>query len=92
MMTHTAVRMDKDLKDRLDRLASARRQPAEDIVREAVADYVDRAEKRDAFHQDARHAWERYQRTGLHLTAEEADAWLVRLEAGEDLEPPACHG
>lgn len=27
-MTHTAVRMDKDLKDRLDRLASARRQPA----------------------------------------------------------------
>jgi hypothetical protein len=32
-----------------------------------------------------------YQATGLHATAEEVDAWLAPLEAGEDAEPPPCH-
>jgi predicted transcriptional regulator len=36
-------------------------------------------------------AWEEYQATGLHLTLEEADAWLAGLENGNDVEPPACH-
>jgi hypothetical protein len=25
------------------------------------------------------------------LTLDEADAWLARLEAGDDIEPPPCH-
>lgn len=36
-------------------------------------------------------AWNDYQATGLHLTEEEADAWLASLEAGEDVEAPECH-
>jgi hypothetical protein len=28
---------------------------------------------------------------GLHVTAEEADAWLERLENGDDREPPEPH-
>ena len=28
----------------------------------------------------------------VHVTAEEADAWLAKLEAGEDADPPSCHG
>ena len=36
-------------------------------------------------------AWAEYQATGLHLTAEETDDWLVKLEAGEDADPPECH-
>jgi len=40
---------------------------------------------------DALRAWEEYQATGLHLTGEEVDAWLARLEAGEDIDPPAPH-
>jgi len=43
------------------------------------------------FKQGAARAWGEYQRTGLHLTLAEADAWLARLEAGEDVEPPKCH-
>lgn len=35
-------------------------------------------------------AWANYQATGLHLTGDEADAWLARLKAGEDVDPPAC--
>jgi predicted transcriptional regulator len=50
-----------------------------------------KTEKREQFRNDAMAAWAEYQATGLHATAEEVDAWLARLEAGEDAEPPACH-
>ena len=29
--------------------------------------------------------------TGLHVTADEADAWFAVLEQGTDIEPPECH-
>ncbi len=48
-------------------------------------------EMREQLRQDLLAAWNHYQTTGLHATAEEADAWLARLEAGEDAEAPECH-
>jgi predicted transcriptional regulator len=54
--------------------------------RETIAQYVEREEKHEAFKQDALRALEDYQQTGLHLTLEEADAWMATLEAGEDAE------
>jgi len=36
-------------------------------------------------------AWEAYQANGLHLTLEEADAWMAKREAGQDVEPSPCH-
>jgi predicted transcriptional regulator len=48
-------------------------------------------EARESFKQDAARAWEAYQGDGLHLTLQEADAWLEKLEAGEDAELPPCH-
>jgi hypothetical protein len=49
-------------------------------------------EKRDRFRRDALAAWTNYQTTGLHATAEEADAWLAKLEAGEKAAPPTLSG
>jgi predicted transcriptional regulator len=60
-------------------------------MREAVEQYVEREEQRDRFRQDALAAWNHYQATGLHVTAEEADVWLAKLEAGEDARAPECH-
>jgi len=88
----TSLKLDFELKQRVQRLASARRRSAHWIMREAVEQYVSREEKREQFRQDALAAWNDYQATGLHATAEEADAWLAKLEAGEDAEAPACHG
>jgi predicted transcriptional regulator len=51
---------------------------------------VEREEKREQFRQDALAAWAHYQTTGLHATAEEADAWLAKLEAGKNATPPKC--
>jgi hypothetical protein len=48
-------------------------------------------EMREQFRAAALAAWSDYQATGLHATAEEADTWLAKLEAGEDAEVPTCH-
>jgi hypothetical protein len=47
--------------------------------------------KRDRFRRDALAAWAHYQTTGLHATEEEADAWLARLEAGEEAALPTLN-
>ena len=87
----TSVKLDSELKTRVQRLAEARRRSAHWVMREAVEQYVDREEKRDQLRHDALAAWNHYQTTGLHATAAEADAWLAKLEAGAKAKPPKCH-
>lgn len=91
MVTATSIKLDEDMKGRVQHLAAARRRSSHWIMREAIAQYVEREEKREALKQDAMQAWDRYQQTGLHLSVDEADSWLARLEAGEDADLPPCH-
>lgn len=88
----TSVKLDPETKQRVQRLASARRRSAHWLIREAIEQYVEREEKREDLRRDALAAWEAYCATGLHATADEADAWLAKLEAGDDAAPPGCHG
>ncbi|MDE2398276.1 MAG: CopG family ribbon-helix-helix protein [Burkholderiales bacterium] len=87
-----AIEIDDETKARVKRLADARHRTPHWVMREAISQYVDREEKREAFRQDTLEAWEAYRSTGRHLTADEADAWLAQLEEGSDIEPPECHG
>jgi len=89
--TTTSIKLDTEIKDRVQALASARRRTPHWIMRDAIEQYVAREEKREQLRQDALIAWADYQATGLHVTAAEADAWLAKLETGEDAEAPACH-
>jgi predicted transcriptional regulator len=86
-----AIKLDEDTKDRVKRLAEARQRTPHWLMREAIAQYVDREEKREAFRQDTLKAWANFRDTGLHVTADEADAWLAQLEHGKDVDPPTCH-
>ncbi len=86
-----AIKLDPEIKERLKRLAGARHRTSHWLMREAIVQFVEREEKREAFRQDATKAWNDYQAIGRHVTLEEADAWLARLEAGKDVEPPECH-
>jgi predicted transcriptional regulator len=86
----TSLKLDVEIKKRVRRLASARRRSPHWLMREAIEEYVEREEKREQFRQDALAAWDHYQTTGLSVTAEEADAWLAKLEAGKDAAPPKC--
>lgn len=90
--TTTSLKLDTEIKDRLQWLATVRDRKPHYLMREAIQQYVDREEKREQFRQEALAAWSDFQASGIHLTAEEADAWLARLEAGEDVEAPECHG
>ncbi len=83
-----AVKLAPEVRARIKALAEARDRSPHWLMREAIAQYVEREEKRESFRQDALRAWSAYQETGIHVSAEDADAWLARLEEGEDAEPP----
>ncbi len=87
----TSIKLKTETRDRLQKLAVNRQRKPHWLMKEAIEQYIDREEKRQSFLEDARKAWEEYQATGLHVTLEEADAWLAELEDGNDVEPPACH-
>lgn len=87
----TTIKMDTETKERVKRLADARHRSSHWMILEAIRQYVEREEKRELMRQDGLRAWNDYQANGLHVTHEEADAWMDKLEAGQDAEPPACH-
>jgi predicted transcriptional regulator len=86
----TSLKLDSELKTRVQRIAEASRRSPHWLMREAVEQYVDREEKRALLRQDALAAWNHYQTTGLHATGEEVDAWLAKLEAGKKAKAPKC--
>ena len=87
----TSLKLDAELKARIQRLAAARRRSPHWIMREAVEQYVGREEQREQERRDALAAWAHYQTPGLPATQEAADAWLAKLEGGENAETPECH-
>ncbi|MEY2776155.1 MAG: hypothetical protein RLY30_253 [Pseudomonadota bacterium] len=86
-----AIKIDDDIKARVKRLAEARQRSSHWLMREAITQYVNREEKREAFRRDTLKAWEDFRENGLHVTADEADAWMAQLEQGNEAEPPECH-
>ena len=87
----SSVKLDEELKSRVQRLADSQKRSAHWIMREAIRDYVERQEARDRFTQEALAAWASYKETGLHLTGEEARSWLAKWGTDQDGEIPRCH-
>lgn len=91
MAAATSIKLDDELKGRVQRLADAQRRSSHWIMRQAITEYVDREEKRQAFHADALQAWEEYQATGMHVTGEQVDHWLASWGTEQELPAPECH-
>lgn len=91
MATATSVKLDDDMKHRVQSLAQARKRTSHWIMREAIAQYVEREEKREALRQDTLMAWDAFQDTGLHATAEEVDQWLASWGSEDEGPAPECH-
>jgi len=85
------VKLDADLRERISRLARARKHSAHFLMKEAICEYVEREEKRDVFHQEALEAWEEYRETGLHVTGAEVIAWLETWGTEHEKDAPTCH-
>lgn len=87
----TSIKIDGELKDRVQQLANVRQRSAHWIMREAIAQYVEREEARDSFQQEALASWTAYQETGQHLTGQEVRSWLDTWGTEEEAERPLCH-
>ncbi|WP_341485581.1 CopG family ribbon-helix-helix protein [Thioclava sp. GXIMD4215] len=91
MASATSIKLDDDMKGRVRNLAQARQRTPHWIMREAISQYVEREEKREALRRDTAQAWEEFQETGLHATAEEVDRWLESWGTDNELPAPECH-
>lgn len=89
--TAVSVKIDDELKSRVQRLAESRRRSPHWIMREAIEQYVDREEARASLRAEAQDSWPAYRETGLHLTGQEVRDWLRGRGTGEETEIPACH-
>ena len=86
-----AIKINEDIKARIQRLAEARHRTPHWLMREALTQYVEREEKREAFKRDTLQAWEEYRTTGQHVTAEAVDTWLASWGTDNESPAPACH-
>lgn len=86
-----AIKIDEDTRERVKRLAEARQRSSHWMMLEAIRQYVEREEKREAFRQDGINAWNEYQETGLHVTGDEVIAWLDTWGEENEQAAPVCH-
>jgi len=87
----TLIKLDGELKARIQHLANSRNRSAHWIMREAIREYVEREETRERFKQESLTSWKSYQETGRHLTGQEVGDWLNTWDTDEEKEIPPCH-
>lgn len=85
-----SVKLDAETRTRVENLAEARHRSSHWVLREAITQYIDREEKREAFRQETIKAWEEYQETGLHVETDEVEAWLASWGTDNEVPAPAC--
>lgn len=90
MASATSIKLDDDIKGRVRDLAEARKRTSHWIMREAITQYVEREEKREALRQQTLRAWEEFRETGLHATAQEVDRWLADWGTDTETAAPKC--
>jgi predicted transcriptional regulator len=74
-VTALSLKLSDDVKSRLDSVAKQTKRSAHYLMREAVAEYVERQEKRLAFIQEAEEALTDYHETGLFVSGEAMEKW-----------------
>ncbi len=87
----TSVKLDDNLKSRIQHLAEVRQRSAHWIMREAIKDYVNREEAKEIFKQEALDSWTSFKETGLHLNGQEVRSWLNTWGSDKETEIPKCH-
>ena len=89
MAQSTSIKLKDGYRERLRVLAADRDTTPNQLMNDAILEYVERAERRAAFLKEARERWDEYKLTGERISREEAEDWIDRLLAGED---PALPG
>ncbi len=87
----TSVKLDFEMKNRIQHLADIRQRSAHWIMRTAISEYINREEAKESFKQEAISSWKAYQATGEHLTGAEIGDWLNTWGTDKEVELPLCH-
>ena len=86
-----SVKLDDDMRKRIQSLAESKQRSSHWIMREAIRTYVEKEEARQSLDRASEEAMEHYRRTGLHVTHAEVTKWLESWGTDEELDPPQCH-
>ncbi|MHA7915224.1 CopG family ribbon-helix-helix protein [Alloalcanivorax xenomutans] len=86
-----SLKIDDELKSRVQHLANQRRRSAHWLMLEAIQQYVEREEARESFRQEALASWQAYQETGRHLTGRETRDWLKTWGTDKEQDAPERH-
>lgn len=87
----TSVKLDEDLKSKVQHLATLRNRSPHWIMCEAIRDYIEREESKERFKEEALVSWKSYKETGRHLTGQEVCDWLKTWGTDKESEIPQCH-
>lgn len=86
-----SIKLDSETQTRIKLLAAARDRSPHWMMREAITQYVEREERKEAFRRDTLDAWQEFQETSLHVSLEEADQWLAGWGTDTEVGAPTCH-
>jgi predicted transcriptional regulator len=84
----TSIKLKDGLRDRVRALAADGQRSPNQLMNEAIAEYVDRAERRKAFLAEAEARWIEYKQTGDRISLEEAEELLDGLLIGQASDAP----
>ena len=84
-----SLKLSESTRQRLRQLADLKHRPAHALAREAVEAYIAQEELEIHRNQEAQAAWCHYQDTGLHVSGEEAIAWIKSWGTNSPLPTPA---
>ncbi len=87
----TTAKLQTKTKERIQALESARKRTAHALILDALETFLEKEERREAWRQEGIRAHDDFHVTGLHVTGEEADAWLAKAESGHNAEMPEGH-
>lgn len=85
-----AVKLDPEMKERLLRLAAAKRRSPHWIMKEALREYTEKEELAENLRQETLKRWELYKITGKSVDNEAVMAWLDTWGSEHETESLAC--
>ena len=92
MAESTSIKLRDGLKDRVKAVAEMRQRSPNHIMNDAIADYVERAERRAALYAELEEAHREYVASGrLQLTHEEVVEWIAKRRTDRNAPMPKLH-
>jgi predicted transcriptional regulator len=84
-----AIKLPENDRERLSRLAEAKKRSPHWLAKEAISQYLDREEAVEHFKQETMARWKKFRQTGKTVSNDAVMAWLDSWGTNEESEPPA---